>query len=116
MEVKGPHIDWMAISPMVALTAGVCVLLLAGLLRSRFARHTVVPLLALVTLGAAAGLTIAVWHRSDAVIAGAMQMDDLTHFLTLLFCLSCATCFGQAVISGLSRGLTWPLLTRRPSS
>jgi NADH-quinone oxidoreductase subunit N len=92
VEVKGPHIDWMAISPMVALTAGVCVLLMAGLLRSRFARHTVVPLLALVTLGATAGLTIAVWHRSDAVIAGAMQMDDLTHFLTLLFCAAAAAC------------------------
>ncbi len=92
MEAKGPHIDWMAISPMVALTAGVCVLLLAGLLRSRYARHTIVPLLALVTLGATAGLTIAVWHRSDAVIAGAMQMDDLTHFLTLLFCAAAAAC------------------------
>ena len=92
METKGPHIDWMAISPLVALTAGACLLLMAGLLRSRFFRHTVVPLLALGALGACAGLTIAVWHRSDSVIAGALQMDDLTHFLTLLFCAAAAAC------------------------
>ena len=34
---------------------------MAGLLRAPFVRHTLVPLLALVALGAAAGLTIATW-------------------------------------------------------
>jgi NADH-quinone oxidoreductase subunit N len=31
---KAPHIDWEALSPLVALTAGACVVLLVGLLRA----------------------------------------------------------------------------------
>ena len=52
-------IDWVAISPLVALVGGACVVLMAGLLRAPFVRHTLVPLLTLVALGAAAGLAIA---------------------------------------------------------
>ena len=40
----------------VALVGGACLVLMAGLLRAPFVRHTLVPLLALVALGAAAGL------------------------------------------------------------
>ena len=36
--MKGPHIDWAAMSPLVALTAGACLVLMVGLLRSRFVR------------------------------------------------------------------------------
>jgi NADH-quinone oxidoreductase subunit N len=84
-DVKGPAIDWMAISPLVALVGGACVVLMAGLVRAPFVRHTVVPLLALVALGAAAGLSIATWGDNVSVISGAMRMDDLTLFLTLVF-------------------------------
>ena len=41
-EVKGPKIDWLAISPEIALVAGICIVLIAGLLRARFMRHTIV--------------------------------------------------------------------------
>ena len=58
-EVQGRTIDWLAISPLVALVGGACVVLMAGLLRAPFVRHTLVPLLALVALGARAGLSIA---------------------------------------------------------
>jgi NADH-quinone oxidoreductase subunit N len=91
-EIKGPEIDWLAISPEIALTAGVCVVLMAGLLRARFARHTVVPLLTLVTLGATAGLVIGTWGDNTLVISGALAMDDLTRFLTLLFVAAAAAC------------------------
>jgi NADH-quinone oxidoreductase subunit N len=84
-DVKGPAIDWMAISPLVALVGGACVVLMAGLVRAPFVRHTVVPLLALVALGTAAGLSIATWGDNVSVISGAMRMDDLTLFLTLVF-------------------------------
>jgi NADH-quinone oxidoreductase subunit N len=84
-DVKGPEIDWMAISPLVALVAGACVVLLTGLLRAPFVRHALVPLLTLVTLGAAAGLSIATWGDNVSVISDAMVMDDLTLFLTLVF-------------------------------
>jgi NADH-quinone oxidoreductase subunit N len=84
-KVSGPEIDWLAISPLVALVGGVCVVLMAGLLRAPFVRQTLVPFLALVALGTAAGLTIATWGDNVSVIADAMVMDDLTLFLTLVF-------------------------------
>jgi NADH-quinone oxidoreductase subunit N len=84
-EVSGPEIDWLAISPLLALIGGACVVLLAGLMRSAFVRRTLVPLLALVALGASAGMAIATWGDNVSVIAGAMAMDDLTLFLTLVF-------------------------------
>ncbi len=84
-DVKGPEIDWMAISPLVALVGGACIVLMVGLLRAPFVRHTIVPLLALATLGAAAGLSIATWGDNVSVVAGAMAMDDLTLFLGLVF-------------------------------
>jgi NADH-quinone oxidoreductase subunit N len=84
-KVSGPEIDWLAISPMIALVGGACLVLMAGLLRAPFVRHTLVPFLTLITLGAAAGLTIATWGDNVSVIADAMVMDDLTLFLTLLF-------------------------------
>ncbi len=84
-KVSGPEIDWLAISPLLALVGGACLVLMAGLLRAPFVRHTLVPFLALVALGACAGLTIATWGDNTSVIADAMVMDDLTLFLTLLF-------------------------------
>jgi NADH-quinone oxidoreductase subunit N len=84
-SVQGPHIDWMAISPLVALIGGACLVLMAGLLRAPFVRHTLVPLLALATLGTAAGLSIATWGDNVSVVADAMKMDDLTLFLALVF-------------------------------
>ena len=84
-KVSGPEIDWLAISPLVALVGGACVVLLAGLLRAPFVRHTLVPFLTLIALGATAGLSIATWGDNVSVVADAMVMDDLTLFLTLLF-------------------------------
>ena len=84
-KVQGPEIDWLAISPLLALVGGACVVLMAGLLRAPFVRHTLVPFVALISLGACAGLTIATWGDNVSVIADAMVMDDLTLFLTLLF-------------------------------
>jgi NADH-quinone oxidoreductase subunit N len=91
-DVKGPEIDWMAISPLVALVGGACVVLMAGLWRAPFVRHTLVPLLALVALGAAAGLSIATWGDNVSVVSDAMVMDDLTLFLSLVFVVAGAAC------------------------
>ena len=77
-QVQGPEIDWLAISPLMALIGGACLVLMAGLLRAPFVRHTIVPLLTLIALGACAGLTIATWGDNVSVIADAMVMDDLT--------------------------------------
>ena len=43
---KAPVIDWEALSPLIALAGGACIVLLVGLLRSGFVRRHVVPALA----------------------------------------------------------------------
>jgi NADH-quinone oxidoreductase subunit N len=89
---KAPHIDWLAISPLIALTVGVCIVLLFGLIRGRVARQTLVPLLTLVTLGTAAGLGIAAWGDNVSVVSDALRMDDLTLALMFMFCVAAAVC------------------------
>jgi NADH-quinone oxidoreductase subunit N len=83
--VKGPHINWDALSPLIALTAGACVVLLVGLARSSFIRRNVVPVLTLITLGVTAGLGVWQWDTNEAIIAKALAIDDLTLALTMIF-------------------------------
>ena len=91
-QVSGPKIDWLAISPLVALTAGIVVVLMAGLVRAPFVRHTVVPLLTLVALAAAAVCSVITWGDNTSVVAGAVRMDDLTLALTFVFVVAGAAC------------------------
>jgi NADH-quinone oxidoreductase subunit N len=87
---KGPYIDWAALSPLVALAGGTCVVLMVGLLRSRFVRRQVVPFLTLVALGATAGLSIWQWGANTEVVARALAIDDMTLTLTMVFVVAAA--------------------------
>ncbi len=80
-----PHIDYAAIAPFEALLGGSVVVLLAGLMRSRFAREQLVPALTLLTLAAALGVTIWQWNDHISAISGALEIDDLTLVLTIIF-------------------------------
>ena len=62
--MKGPTIDWAAISPLIALTVGACLVLMAGLLRPAFVRRAVVPGMTGATLGVAVGLGIWQWGEN----------------------------------------------------
>jgi NADH-quinone oxidoreductase subunit N len=74
MNFTPPDIDYAGISPIIALTAGLCVVLLCGVVTtSRWAP----TLLALLTLGAAAGLCIWQWGENQDLVAGALRLDDL---------------------------------------
>jgi NADH-quinone oxidoreductase subunit N len=84
-SLRGPHIDWAALSPLVALTAGACVVLLVGLARSRFVRTQVVPVLTLVALATTAGLAVWQWDTHTAIVSRALMVDDLTELLTFVF-------------------------------
>lgn len=86
MKVHGPHIDYAAISPLMALGAGAVLVLMVGLLRSRFVRTAIVPGLTVVTLGVTIGLAVWQWDTNEAVVARAMAVDDLSLGLTILFC------------------------------
>ena len=83
--VKGPEINWEALSPMVALTVGACVVLLVGLARARGVRQGLVPVLTIVTLAVTGGLCIWQWDINEAIVARAMVVDNLTLTLTLIF-------------------------------
>src|SRR5262245_10099994 len=81
---KGPHIDWSALSPIVAVFGGATLVLLLGLLRPRFVRFTLVPLVAIATLGTAIGLAIWQWDTEANLVAGALRIDGLAVTLMIL--------------------------------
>jgi NADH-quinone oxidoreductase subunit N len=82
-----PDIDYKGLAPIFATAGGSLVVLMVGLLRPRFARHALVPLLTVVSLGSAIGLTIWIWEPGDQVpiIEGALQVDTLALGLSMLF-------------------------------
>jgi NADH-quinone oxidoreductase subunit N len=83
-HLKGPHVDFAALSPLIALLGGAVVVLLVGLLGSRRVREQLVPALALGALGAALGLTIWRWSTPQSVVAGALRIDRLSLTLNLI--------------------------------
>ena len=86
-DVPAPAIDYEELSPILATTGGSMVVLMVALLRSRFVRHTLVPVLAAVTLLTAIGLTIWIWEPGDRapIIVRAFAMDTLTLATSMLF-------------------------------
>ncbi|MGA8364977.1 MAG: NADH-quinone oxidoreductase subunit N [Solirubrobacteraceae bacterium] len=82
--LKGPHVDFAALSPLMALLGGAAIVLLVGLLGSRWIRAQLVPALSLLALGAAAGLTIWQWNVEKSIVAGALRIDSLSLTLNLI--------------------------------
>ena len=70
-HLKGPHVDFGGLAPLLALLGGAVVVLLAGLIGSRWVRAQVVPTLSLLALGSALGLTIWQWDARKSVVSGA---------------------------------------------
>ncbi|MBD0281393.1 MAG: NADH-quinone oxidoreductase subunit N [Thermoleophilaceae bacterium] len=89
-DVPAPEIDYRELSPIMATVGGSIVVLMVGLLRSPFARRTLVPALTAVTLLAAIGLTIWIWEPGDRepIIVRALAMDTLTLGVSILFFVS----------------------------
>jgi NADH-quinone oxidoreductase subunit N len=83
-HLKGPPVNFAGLSPLIALLGGAAVVLLVGLLRSRRVREQLVPALALVALGATAGLTIWQWDEGKSILSGALRIDDLALMLNLI--------------------------------
>jgi NADH-quinone oxidoreductase subunit N len=105
-HLRGPHIDFAALSPLLALLGGAVVVLLFGMLGSARARRTLVPLLSLATLGAALGLTVWQWNAQKSVASGALRIDNLALELNLI------------LIAGgaLTVGLAWRSLAAREAA
>ncbi len=83
-HLKGPHVDFAGLSPLIALLGGATIVLLVGLLGSRWIRSQVVPALSLVALAAALGLTIWQWNAQKSIVSGALRIDDLALALNLI--------------------------------
>ena len=84
-HIAGPHIDWAAMSPILALAGGGVVILLVGLFSAPVVRERVVPVTTIVTLLATIGLAIWRLHHPASIVSGALRIDDLSLELTMLF-------------------------------
>jgi len=82
--LTGPHVDFAALSPLIAVFGGAIVVLLVGLLGSRAVREHVVPALSIVALGAAIGTAVWRWSTPESVVAGALRIDRLSLTLVLI--------------------------------
>jgi NADH-quinone oxidoreductase subunit N len=90
-HLKGPHVDFAALSPLLALFGGAIVVLMVGLTngsavgaRRQWVREQLVPALALAALGAALGLTIWRWNTPESIVSGALRVDRLSLVLNLI--------------------------------
>jgi NADH-quinone oxidoreductase subunit N len=84
-EAHGPHIDWAAFSPLVALAGGGVILLLLGLLGPRVVRERILPAGTIVVLATTIGLAIWRFHHPASIISGALRIDDLSLELIMIF-------------------------------
>ena len=85
--IEAPTIDYEAMSPLFALVGGSLVVMMAALFRGRFVQRMLVPALTVITLGAAAGLTVWIWEPGDTrpIVEGALEVDTLALGLSMLF-------------------------------
>ena len=87
-DFTAPHIDYAGLSPIIALTAGLCIVLIAGVFDSL---KRIAPELAILTLGATAGLAIWQWDSNTDLVAGALRLDPLALSAVLIACLAGAS-------------------------
>jgi NADH-quinone oxidoreductase subunit N len=83
-HLKGPHVDFGGLSPLIALLGGAAIVLMFGLLGSEWVRSQLVPALSLGALGAALGLTIWQWGSDKSIVSGALRIDALSLLLNLI--------------------------------
>jgi NADH-quinone oxidoreductase subunit N len=94
MNFTAPEIDYAALSPVIALTASVCIVLMTAVLRPL--RRTA-PALTLLALATTAGLLIWQWNDSQDLVAGALRIDDLAIAISLVVLLMAAACVSLSI-------------------
>jgi NADH-quinone oxidoreductase subunit N len=88
--VKAPVIDYQGLAPVFATIGGSIVVLIAGLFPGRAVQRVLLPLLAAASIAVAIAFTIANWDPGDSkpIIEGALAIDTLALFMSLLFYVS----------------------------
>ena len=89
MNFHEPSIDYAGISPLIALTVGLCAVLLSAVFKP-FKRSA--PLLTTIALAAAAGLLIWHWGDPKTLVTGALRLDDLAISISLIAILCAGFC------------------------
>jgi NADH-quinone oxidoreductase subunit N len=89
MSFNAPHIDYSGLSPVIALTAGICVVLLVGLI-PRFSGRFSMAYLTIAVLAVTAARCIWEWGSSEDLVAGALRLDAFGLAATLIACLAAA--------------------------
>jgi NADH-quinone oxidoreductase subunit N len=86
-HIQAPKIDYKELSPLFALAGGSVIVLMVGLLSSRFARAVVVPVLTAIALLTAIGLSIWIWEPGNRapILEGALGVDTLALGTSMLF-------------------------------
>jgi NADH-quinone oxidoreductase subunit N len=87
VNFHAPHIDYGALSPVLALTAGLCVVLLSAVFRPT--RRTA-PWLTLAILAVTAARLVIQWNDPTDLISGALRIDDLSISISLIAILTAA--------------------------
>ncbi|MGH7350047.1 MAG: NADH-quinone oxidoreductase subunit N [Candidatus Rokuibacteriota bacterium] len=89
MTFHAPDIDYAGLSPVIALTGGICVVLLAGLIGR--GHRGLVSFFSFATLATAAGLCIWQWGEDPKnLVAGALRLDELGLIVALIAIASAA--------------------------
>ena len=88
MTFNAPHIDYAGLSPVVALTAGLVIVLMLGLI-PRLGRFSM-AYLTIAVLATTAGLAIWQWSSSEDLVSGALRLDAFGLAATLIACLAAA--------------------------
>jgi NADH-quinone oxidoreductase subunit N len=85
-HITAPVIDYQGLAPLFAIAGGSLVVILVSLLRSRWVHRVLIPVLTIVALGAAIGLSIWNWEPGDVkpIIEGALQIDTLSLGISIL--------------------------------
>jgi NADH-quinone oxidoreductase subunit N len=87
MTFTDPVIDWAGLSPILALSLGLTLMVVIAVFDSI---KRIAPGLALVTLAATAGLLIWQWGEESDLIAGTLRIDGLAVVFSLMIVLAAA--------------------------
>jgi NADH-quinone oxidoreductase subunit N len=85
-HIKGPHIDYAGLSPLLAPLGGALIVLLVALFPGRFVQRALVPFLTVASLLAGIGLVIWRWDPADTapIVSGALAADTLGYAVAVL--------------------------------
>jgi NADH-quinone oxidoreductase subunit N len=81
VSFDAPQIDYAALSPVIALTAGVCVVLLSAVFKPS---RRMAPWLTLAILAVTAARLVLQWNEPADLVSGALRLDDLAISISLI--------------------------------